>query len=171
MKQVFSYFAYGSNMCTNRLRERTPSARSVGVGSVRGHQLRWHKKSYDGSGKCDLFFTADDNHLVHGVLFEISVSEKKRLDTVEGLHQGYDEKMVEVVTASGVIPAVTYFATVIDKFRRPYEWYKRFVVEGAIEHGLSEQYVQELQAIESIEDPDIDRVLRETRIFEGRIIT
>ncbi|MGE0474542.1 MAG: gamma-glutamylcyclotransferase, partial [Nitrospirales bacterium] len=131
---------------------------------------RWHKKSYDGSGKCDLFFTADDHHLVHGVLFEISGLEKPLLDAIEGLHQGYDEKTVEVVTASGVIQAVTYCATVIDDAVRPYEWYKRFVVEGAIEYGLPERYVQELQAIESIEDPDVQRALRETRIFEGRII-
>lgn len=155
-------------MCTNRLRERTPSVQPVGKGSVRGHQLRWHKKSHDGSGKCDIFFTGDHGHWVHGVLFEISEMEKHLLDFVEGLHQGYDEKTVEVVTASGVISAVTYFATIIDELRRPYEWYKRFVVEGAIEYGLPEGYVQELQAIESIEDPDAERVLRETRIFEGR---
>lgn len=170
MKQVFSYFAYGSNMCTNRLRERTPSVQPVGRGSVRGHQLRWHKKSHDGSGKCDLFSTGDHDHWVHGVLFEISELEKPLLDAVEGLYKGYEEKTVEVITASGVIPAVTYYATVIDEAVRPYEWYKRFVVEGAIEYGLPDYYVQELQLIEVLTDPDRERALRETRIFEGRII-
>ncbi len=132
--------------------------------------MRWHKKSYDGSGKCDLFFTEDDHHLVHGVLFEISVLEKPLLDAVEGLHQGYEEKTVEVLTASGVIQAVTYYASVIDDAVRPYGWYKRFVVEGAIEYGLPDDYVQDLQAIDTIEDPDFTRVLRETRIFEGNNI-
>ena len=158
-------------MCTNRLRERTPSVQPVGRGSVRGHQLRWHKKNNDGSGKCDIFFTGDHEHWVHGVLFEISEREKHLLDAVEGLYQGYDEKTVEVVTASGVISAVTYFATIIDELRRPYEWYKRFVVEGAIEYGLPEQYVRELQAIESIEDTNDEGVLREIRIFEERFKT
>lgn len=158
-------------MCTNRLRERTPSAQPVGIGSVRAHQLRWHKKSYDGSGKCDIFSTGDHDHWVHGVLFEISRLEKDLLDAVEGLHQGYEEKTVEVLTASGAIPAVTYYATVIDDAVRPYEWYKRFVVEGAIEYGLPDYYVQELQLIEILTDPDTERALRETRIFEGRLIT
>ena len=167
MTQKFSYFAYGSNMCSKRLRERTPSAQAIGIGTVMAHHLRWHKKSRDGSGKCDIFFTADPDHQVHGVLFEISESEKERLDTVEGLHQGYEEKMVEVRTTAGFVYAVTYYATVIDGEVRPYEWYKRFVVEGAIEYGLPEDYVQLLKSIDAMKDPDQERHLRETRIFEG----
>jgi gamma-glutamylcyclotransferase len=52
------YFAYGSNMSLSRLRERVPSAEAVGCFSLNGHDLRFHKLSKDGSGKCDAFFTA-----------------------------------------------------------------------------------------------------------------
>ena len=166
MQQIL-YFAYGSNMLTKRLQRRTPSAKPVGIGYLKAHQLRWHKKSQDGSGKCDIFFTGDQDHLVNGVLFEISRSEKKRLDSVEGLNHGYDEKTVEIITSSGLVSAVTYFATAIDERVRPYEWYQRYVVEGAIEHGLPEHCVQELKAVEAMEDPDPERAQRETRIFEG----
>lgn len=154
-------------MCSKRLRERTPSAQPIGIGFVREYQLRWHKKSWDGSGKCDVFFTGDPDHQVHGVLFEISESEKERLDRVEGLHHGYEEKMVEVITTSGTVLAVTYYATVIDGEVRPYEWYKRYVVEGAIEYGLPDSYVQLLRSVDAIKDPDQDRHQRETRIVEG----
>ncbi len=167
MTQKFSYFAYGSNMCSRRLRERTPSAQAIGIGFVMEHQLRWHKKSQDGSGKCDIFFTGDPDHQVHGVLFEISESEKERLDIVEGLHHGYEEKMVEVLTTAGLVHAVTYYATEKDEEVRPYEWYKRYVVDGAIEHGLPKNYVQWLKSVEAITDPDQDRHQRETRIVEG----
>ena len=160
------YFAYGSNMLTKRLQDRAPSAKAVGIGYLKEHHLRWHKKSQDRSGKCDIFFTGDQDHLVHGVLFEISGSEKKRLDTVEGLHQGYDEKLVEIITTSGRVSAVTYYATVIDEQLRPYDWYQRYVVEGAIEHGLPEYYLQELKAVGAMEDPDPERAQRETRFFE-----
>ncbi|MEO8325120.1 MAG: gamma-glutamylcyclotransferase family protein, partial [Nitrospirota bacterium] len=150
MTQKFSYFAYGSNMCSRRLRERTPSVQAIGIGSVMEHQLQWHKKSQDGSGKCDIFFTGDPDHQVHGVLFEISESEKTRLDTVEGLHYGYEEKRVAVLTPSGLVSAVTYFAIIIDEQLKPYEWYKRYVVEGAIEYGLPEDYVQSLKSVDAI---------------------
>ncbi|MDR4460187.1 MAG: gamma-glutamylcyclotransferase [Nitrospirales bacterium] len=167
MTPKFSYFAYGSNMSSRRLRERAPSAQPIGVGSVREHQLRWHKKSRDGSGKCDVFFTGDPDHQVHGVLFEISESEKARLDTVEGLHHGYEEKTVAVLTSSGLVFAVTYYATIIDEQCRPYEWYKRYVVEGATEYGLPESYVQWLKSMNAIKDPDRDRHQRAIRILEG----
>ena len=48
------YFAYSSNMLTDRLRERVPSATAIGIGQLAGHSLRWDKRSErDGSGKCD----------------------------------------------------------------------------------------------------------------------
>jgi sulfite reductase beta subunit-like hemoprotein len=153
-------------MLTKRLQERAPSAKPVGIGHLKEHQLRWHKKSQDGSGKCDIFFTGDQDHQVHGVLFEISGSEKKRLDAVEGLNQGYDEKTVEIITTSGLVSAVTYYARVIDERLRPYEWYQRYVVEGAIEYDFPEKYVQALKSVEAMKDPDLEREQREKRFFE-----
>ena len=50
---TFYYFAYGSNLLTCRLRQRTPSARVVDRAILRQHELRWHKAATDGSGKCD----------------------------------------------------------------------------------------------------------------------
>ena len=164
--QIILYFAYGSNMLTKRLQERAPSAKPVGIGYLKKHQLRWHKKSQDGSGKCDIFFTGDQDHQVYGVLFEISGSEKTRLDAIEGLHQGYDEKTVEIITKSGLVSVVTYYARVIDERLRPYEWYQRYVVEGAIEYDFPEIYVQELMSVEAVKDPDLEREQRGKRFFE-----
>jgi gamma-glutamylcyclotransferase len=164
--QKILYFAYGSNMLTKRLQERAPSAKPVGIGYVMEHHLRWHKKGRDGSGKCDIFFTGDQDHQVHGVLFEISGAEKTRLDGIEGLNRGYDEKMVEIITVSGLVSAVTYYARVIDERLRPYEWYKRYVVEGAIEYDFPEIYVQELKSVEAVKDLDLEREQREKRFFE-----
>lgn len=49
------YFAYGSNMSSARLRARVPSCRPIGIAFLPGHELRFHKRSKDGSGKCDAF--------------------------------------------------------------------------------------------------------------------
>lgn len=164
---MIRYFAYGSNMFTKRLRARVPSANPIGIGYVEAHQLRWHKKSKDGSGKCDICSTGNRRHLVHGVIFEIAHTEKPKLDRAEGLGNGYEEKEVGVKTSSGLVPAVAYYATSIDEQLRPYEWYKRYVVEGAIEHDLPESYVKELRIIEAVKDPDHEREQKETSWFKS----
>jgi hypothetical protein len=72
------------------------------------------------------------------VLFWIARVEKQALDDAEGLGRGYDEAVVDVVTADGTLKALAYVASAgaTDPARRPYHWYKRIVLAGAIEHGL-----------------------------------
>src|SRR6202521_4452027 len=133
-------FAYGSNMCTGRLRQRVPSAAPVRVARLLSHSLRFHKRSdKDGSGKADAYFTGEPEDLVWGVVFDIDPAEKPRLDAHEGLGHGYVERLVTVIDlAGGMHPAFTYTAEAghIDRTLRPYSWYRRFVVEGARQHDL-----------------------------------
>jgi hypothetical protein len=79
------YFAYGSNMCTAKLRDRVPSARPLFVAKLQEHILRFQKRSTDGSAKADAEFTGDSNDVVWGVVFEIDSDQKHALDRREGL--------------------------------------------------------------------------------------
>jgi gamma-glutamylcyclotransferase len=158
----FINFAYGSNMFTRRLRERTPSARPVGLARLPGHRLMWHKIGRDGSAKCDVLATGRSDDLVWGVLFEIAMSERPLLDQAEGLGRGYEHKNVEVVADAGAVVAGVYYATDIDPALRPFDWYLAFVIEGAREHGLPASYVQQIALITAKIDPD--RVRRETHL-------
>ena len=151
------YFAYGSNMLTRRLVERTPSARVLATGYVEGRRLTFHKVSKDGSGKCDAEQTTNTSDRVYGVIFEIDPSERKALDRAEGLNNGYNEAQVDVVTPSGTVPAITYVATHKEPAMKPYRWYKSLTVAGAIEHELPLAYVEWIRAVESMEDPDVER--------------
>ncbi|MBE2245518.1 MAG: gamma-glutamylcyclotransferase [Burkholderiaceae bacterium] len=155
--ETFLYFAYGSNMLTRRLRERTPSARVVGSATLAGHELRWHKVSKDGSAKCDIVVAKAAQACVHGVVFEIAVADKPALDIAEGIGMGYKGCEVEVRTANGALSAWTYRATNIDPLARPYPWYKALVVAGAKEHGLPAAYVAALEAVVTREDPKPER--------------
>lgn len=160
------YFSYGSNMSSKRIRRRTPSARFISVATLTMHELRFHKSSSDGSAKCDAFVTADQNSIVIGVVFEVSESEKLELDRVEGLGQGYEEKIVVVQSTDGEsMKAATYYATDIDPTRKPYHWYKEHVVRGANENGLSAYYVETISAIESTTDPKPGRQELEMAIY------
>jgi len=152
------YFAYGSNMSLLRLRKRVPSAEKVGVFTLKAHQLRFHKSSKDGSGKCDAFETNNIEDVIIGALFEINEGERKALDRAEGLGYGYNEKIVKVQNVSGeVFEALTYYATLTDSSLKPYSWYLNHVVIGAKETKVPTQYLAVIESIECIEDPDKKR--------------
>ena len=147
------YFAYGSNMLTDRLRERVPSATAIGVGRLAGHELRWDKRSgRDRSGKCDAEATGRQEDVVWGVLFELDPDEKPALDRAEGLGVGYMDKTVQVSTDTGPVTALMYYATDKDPSLRPYHWYKALVIAGAREHGLPAGYRSRLELVVTVSD-------------------
>jgi gamma-glutamylcyclotransferase len=151
----FLTFAYGSNMLSARLRERCPSARPLGVARLPGYELRWHKRSKDGSGKCDV--VPNDGETVFGVVYEIDASERAALDQAEGLGHGYHRKDLAVILNGGTVTVSIYVATETDSALKPYTWYKALVVAGAKEHGLPAPYIASLEAVEASEDPDYTR--------------
>lgn len=163
-----NYFAYGSNMCTHRLRERVPSCRFLAVAKLPGHALRFHKGGRnDGSGKCNIFPTGIADDAVIGVLYAMAPAEKANLDRVEGVGFGYRSIEVSVETAEGPARAWTYRAeeAAIDERLVPYTWYKEFVLQGAIEHGLPAWYVRAIAEVPAVEDSDELRVQRARAIL------
>lgn len=165
MKTV-RYFSYGSNMSSRRLLERVPSAAFLSIATLKGHRLQFHKKSRDGSGKCDAEHTADHDDCVIGVVFEMSVSDKKELDQKECLGFGYKKKTVTVVLESGdQIETATYSATETIAALKPYHRYKEHVLRGARENNLPHDYIAIIEKIESVPDPDMDRHEQELAIY------
>jgi hypothetical protein len=144
-------------MLTGRIRKRCPSAAALGMAELHGHELQWHKRSRDGSGKCDVVQSNDGMAVVYGVLYEISVGEKLALDQTEGLGNGYEKKYAEVAFKDAPRMASIYHATDIDPSLKPYTWYKSLVVAGAKEHNLPESYIERLVATDALEDPDQER--------------
>ena len=154
--QTYLYFAYGSNLSTERLRGRVPSAAPRGRGRLPRHILRWHKVGRDGSGKCDIV-PAGRSEVVWGVLFDVAWSEKHALDAAEGVGIGYFEKEVRILTGDGERRALTYHANPdrIDPDLRPRDWYKDHVVRGAREHGLPADYIRMLERVQ-VEDASLE---------------
>ncbi len=159
------YFAYGSNMCTNRLKSRVPSCEFHCVGELRGYVLKYHKRSTDGSGKSNVIPSGNSKDVVIGVIFTIDESEKSLLDEAEG--QGYRETLVHINTAHGIVTVYMYTAApnYIDDSLVPYTWYKDFVLEGAREHGLSTEYIQKIIDFPDKPDPDINRERENRKLF------
>jgi hypothetical protein len=152
------YFAYGSNMRTPRLRYRVPGCRFTFVARLPNYKLCFHKRSKDGSAKCNAFRTAEPTDAVIGAVYEIPTNQKPALDREEGLGSGYHEEIVRVLSPKGEKVAVrTYIAdgAFIDESLQPYSWYKDFVLAGAEEHQLPPEYVESrIGAVHAIRDPD-----------------
>jgi len=86
--------------------------------------------------------------------FRINKAEERDLDAAEGYPNDYGKCKVTAITISGDRNVMTYLGKITDASRRPYHWYKAYVVAGATEHGLPQTYMEWLKSIDSIQDPD-----------------
>lgn len=169
MSNVLS-IAYGSNLHPNRIRDRVPSAKALGVISLPGFSLAFHKRSKkDGSGKGMLYKA--DGATAYGVVYEIPMSEKPGLDLAEGLGSGYDERVIKVDLNGVIVDALIYMASPdsVDHRLQPYHWYKRMVLAGALYHGFAASYVASIEAVASIQDLNKERNELNEAILRGLI--
>ena len=140
------YFAYGSNMSTARLRARVSSANPLSTAAFELHQLRFHKRSKDGSGKANALATDRQLDIVEGVLFELTDTDLGRLDQIEGPLYARILRVVRI-SVGGEAKAWVYVAKpeAIDSSLKPFDWYLRHILDGAREHRLSPEYIAALE--------------------------
>lgn len=121
-----------------------------------GHALRFHKIGRDKSGKCDALYTGEANDVVHGVMFKLQGDERAALDEAEDLGDGYERIEQDVQTTNGVREVMLYRAMPhrIDPTLRPFDWYHAYVLHGAKEHHLPGWYVELIEAVNPVPDPD-----------------
>ena len=165
------YFAFGSNMLTERLTRRCPSARPVGPAVMEDHALAFSKIGREGSGKATIF--SQPGSEVYGVLFKLDRRELPLLDAFEGKGSGYDRIDDCPVRPFGVldpVPASTYMAppAFCDPSLLPFDWYHALVLAGARQHGLPDHYVANLAAAAYQPDPE---TLRPTALEAFEVLT
>jgi gamma-glutamylcyclotransferase len=142
------YFAYGSNMKVERMTERVPSAHPIGYAKLTGNKLAFNKVSKDGSGKTNIVDSKPD--VIFGVLFEVDEDEIVNLDDIE---KGYERKNIIVLNSNDQeIYAFTYISTQTNNDLKPYDWYLKFLVDGAEENHLPKDYIDHLRDFESMPD-------------------
>ena len=159
------YFSYGSNMSINRLQARIDGVSKLGIAILRNHDLRFHKVGKDGSSKCDVYEVNNTEYFVIGVVYKIIPSERPKLDKIEGLGHGYEEKQIAVDMDGEMVEAFTYYANKIDVNLKPLYWYKEHVLKGARENQFPEEYIRKIEMIESIDDHNKERHDRELAIY------
>lgn len=160
------YFAFGSNMSNDRLRQRITIQNRLGVYKLYGHSLRFHKCGQDGSGKGDAYYTGNPKDYLLGVVYSIDPHHKRLLDKIEGLGSGYGEKKVTLVNDfDKKLSATTYTALTIDDSLKPYKWYQNHLLVGAREAGFPASYISYIQSFTAISDPIRSRAVKEWSLY------
>lgn len=162
LESCIRYAAYGSNLHPTRLIERTPSARLLGTSCLPDWSLRFHKRSLDQSGKCDIIAGTGG---IHVAVYELSDADKTTLDEIEGVGAGY----VDIsLTVPGMGECKSYVAeeSFVDNSLTPYDWYKALVLVGARAHSFPAKYVSEIEAVVACQDPDPQRSADNWAIIE-----
>ena len=168
---TFYYFAYGSNMLTERLKanNRCPGAKVCGCAVAEGAIIEFSKRSVDGSGKATLARAAGQQ--TSGVLFNIPNEQSQALDRVEGARNGYHRCKTFPVHRYGsdaIVEAVTYIAKSPKANLKPYDWYLALIIAGAKQHGLGDDYIAKLRREPYKQDDYRTRKTREEAIVALR---
>jgi len=153
------YFAYGSNLHPMRLLERVASAKFLFSTKLLKHKLTFHKKSIDGSSKCNLLETDDLSDFVYGAIYELKEEHKKYLDSAEGKGKGYIESQIKINYEGEVYDCFIYLAqqAYITESLKPYHWYKEMVVLGAKYLKFPDTYISAISDVDSSADLDKHR--------------
>ena len=139
------FFAVGTNMDAERLRRWVPSAQRLGVASLTGFTLSWHKRSSEG-GKLTPVRTGNADDVIWGVVYEVDAVGRKQIDDGQRA-AGYHDERVTVVTRAGVEHHVSVYvagADLVDESMAPMRSYRDPIVEAARSIGLPAQYVDTL---------------------------
>lgn len=146
------YYAYGSNMPLDHLQGRCPEAVPYGPALLSGYRIgfRYPSTSFPGGAAADII--PDANSRVWGVLYEVTERDLRALDRFEDVDQGGYRRITLDVLYDGLeVEAWSY--EVIDKLDddcRPVPAYLELMIEGALQAGLPETYIEEIE-IKAIE--------------------
>ncbi|OBK56543.1 poly-gamma-glutamate hydrolase family protein [Mycobacterium kubicae] len=128
-----AYFAYGSNLCAQQMAKRCPDA-----GDPRPAVLPDHDWLINQRGVATVEPFAGSQ--VHGVLWQLSEHDLTKLDSAEGVPVRYRRDRLTVRTADGPFPAWVYIDHRVTP-GPPRPNYLTRVIDGALEHGLPQPWI------------------------------
>ena len=150
-------FAYGSNLCWERLRHprRVPTSVPIAKARLDGWSVEISKYSQaDHSGKANMAPT--EGAYVWGVIYEFDADQKSRLDAEEG---GYTPAPMDIVDWRGATHCgvLVYLANKTRTNLRAFDWYKAYILGGARQHDLPTEYLTLLEQLPDRPDDNAER--------------
>jgi len=152
------YFAYGSNLNWERMKERCPSAEFFCKASLPDYRIDFTRKSNKlNCGVADIIL--DENNKVYGVIYRIDEIDLGKLDKNEGYIPQGDKnayKRIEIMVFeedNKEKPIIAFTYEVVKKEfgkYKPNKEYKNLIVTGAKYWKLPENYINFLENIQTL---------------------
>ena len=134
------YFAYGSNMSFDQMRERCPDSKFVCKGFLNGYEFVFDGFSNTRNGAVANVIEKEGT-LVEGGLFEITESDSDKLDDFEGYPYTYKKKEFSVMDCNKkILKAIVYYRNP-EPNGKPSEEYREIILKGSKDCNLSDEYV------------------------------
>lgn len=155
---TFLYFAYGSNLKLEEIRRTCPSAEPVCRALLPGHHLTFPRGSI-GRGCGVAGVESADGHIVWGGVYRIAEQCRTELERREGFKSerpaSENSYVANAVTVfddgdlSRPIEVLTFAATRQPNPPKPSAEYVQLILDGAKEWKLGDDYLAELERIET----------------------
>lgn len=152
-ESAFYYFAYGSNMNLAQMKQRCSSAKVIGIARLPGYKVEFYGYSANWDGAQETV-VPDPQSEVWGVLYELQVFDWDALDGYQdarsdGLGQYFHYPVEVIDREQGMIKAIIYKKNILNEAKPPSAEYLDFIMQGAKEQGLPEEYLTLLQTKET----------------------
>ena len=132
-----TYFAYGSNLCVRQMAQRCPGAVDPRPATLADHDWLINER---GVATVEQF----DGSQVHGVVWQVTDNDLATLDSAEGVPIRYRRDRLTVHTDDGSHQAWVYIDHRVEP-GPPRPGYLERVVDGALQHGLPQRWIDFLK--------------------------
>ena len=146
------YFAYGSNMNPQRVRQRKTQFAHHQAGALVDYKLVFNKRSVKHPGAASANVMAEPGARTEGVVYKLSEPQQiEMMDPYEGYPIRYDRLILPIRCQREICDAWVYIANpaYISAGLKPARWYLNHLLAGA--SFLPASYVDQLQTIECLE--------------------
>ncbi len=132
------YFAYGSNLEQDPMRERCPEAIPLGLATLPGWVFRINDRGF-------ATLAPAESRTVQGLLWHLTDADESALDEYEGINEGlYTKSRLTVFQANGEpVEAMIYLAS-SHRPGTPLPGYLENILAAATKLGLTPEYLEEL---------------------------
>lgn len=121
------YFAYGSNLDPDRMKERCPSAQVIGSGALGGYRLTFTENN---AGKIVANIEEHEGSQVWGTIFHVEEADRKVLDKCEGHPNVYERTKIVLKFRNEPLTVQTYIMPEYIKQKKTLEVKKGFYADG-----------------------------------------
>ena len=133
------YFAYASNMDVEAMRVRCPRSQALGRARLMRHRFALMREGY-------ATVATDPRAIVHGVLWELALSDVRTLDTFESTDSRLYKKIIQPVFREGGVSArALVYVGRAGSPAKTLPGYMEGVIAAARAWELPQAYIRELE--------------------------